>query len=241
MATLAEEFSSRSPWVTSFEIAGDHFGGDYDASGDERLIEFLRRYPRPGRVLELGCLEGGHTVPIARVADEVVAVDCRSENIEKATFIRETFGLTNIRFVSADLDLFDVRSLGTFDTVFNVGLLYHLAEPWRLLESIAQCCREMFLWTHIARHSWWGVKRSGYRGRLYREGGQSDPLSGLNAESFWPTQAELCRMLNDRGFGDIEILDIDRIHPHGPAILLVCRSHALGERRVASWEGAAHR
>jgi hypothetical protein len=181
----------------------------------------------------LGCLEGGHTLAIARAAIEVVAVDARPENISKARLMQRVYGAGNVRFVEADLDALDPAELGAFDVAFNVGLLYHLAAPWRLLAGLASSCRAMFLWTHVARSVVWGVRRGGYRGRLYREGGFADPLSGLSPRSFWPTQKELLRMIRDAGFGEIEILDLDHSHPHGPAVLLTCRSLHFGEGPLA--------
>lgn len=233
MATWTEEFASLAPWVTSFEVEGRRLGGPYDAVGDARLARFFTRFPSPGRVLELGCLEGGHTLAIARAAFEVVAVDARPENISKARLMQRVYGVGNVRFVEADLDAIDLADYGAFDVAFNVGLLYHLEAPWRLLAWLAKCCRAMFLWTHVARGGVWGVRRGGYRGRLYREGGVADPLSGLNPRSFWPTQTELLRMVRDAGFGEIEILDVDPSHPHGSAVLLTCRSLQFDEGSLA--------
>lgn len=231
MTTLEAQFESLAPWITSFAIQGRTLGGAYNAEADGRMAHFFHRFPCPGRVLELGCLEGGHTIPLARKADEVVAIDCRQENIEKARFIQRISGVGNIRFLVADLESFDVASLGRFHVVFNVGVLYHLVEPWRLLHSLAKITASMFLWTHIAPSRWLCVRRGGYRGRMYPEGGVEDPLSGLHPKSFWPTQSELVRMLSDAGFVDTEIIEFEKHHPHGPAILLACRSRAAATAR----------
>ena len=237
MKTLANQFAERGPWVTAFEINGQVYGGQYSAENDDRLPEFFKRYPRPGRVLELGCLEGGHTIPLARRADHVVAIDSRPENIRRAEFVRDLYDVSNVTFITADLENFSLESLGSFDVVFNVGLLYHLPEPWKLLEEIAPRTKHMFLWTHIAPSKWWYTQRGGYKGTVYEEGGVPDPLSGMSKTSFWPTERDLLKMLDHAGFSHSEVIDIDQSHKHGPAILLSCRSRVAVPSSVESMAG----
>lgn len=230
MTTLSDRFAELGPWVTRFEVDGASLGGSYSAERDDRLDYFFRVNPKPGRVLELGCLEGGHSLVLARRASHVVAVDARADNIERARFVQGFFGTPNISFVQADLEAFPLASLGEFDVVFNVGLLYHLPEPWRLLEQLALLAEHLFLWTHVAPWKWRSETVNGYRGVTYPEGGVADPLSGMSPTSFWPTRAELLRMLADCGFGQVEVLRDEPNHPHGPAILLAARSWMVHRR-----------
>ena len=220
MRGLEREFRKRGPWVTGFLIEGERLGGDYFAQEDVRLEQFLKLFPKPGRVLELGCLEGGHTFPIARRAEHVVAVDSRRENIEKARWIQQTLKLSNISFRESNLEQSGASELGEFDTIFNVGLLYHLPEPRRLLEELARIGDQMFLWTHVAPSEQADVQQGGYQGMLYEEHGPSDPLSGMSSGSFWPTLEELIRMLADSGFYNSELIQEALDHPHGPAVTI---------------------
>lgn len=228
MTSLAAEFQARGPWVTRFRVAGMELGGDYLAEADPRLARFFEHFPNPGRVLELGCLEGGHTFPLARRATAVVAIDARADNLARARWLARFYPSHNIRFEQADLEHAPLDQLGPFDVVFNVGLLYHLVEPWGLLARLARLAPWLFLWTHVARDfGLFGrrrVIRGGYRGVLYAEHGFADPLSGTTGSSFWPTPSELDRMLADCGFTDRQVLEVDWRHRHGPSILLVCRS-----------------
>jgi SAM-dependent methyltransferase len=229
---MQQAFAVRRPWVTGFRLEGTIFGGNYIAADDARLRAFLDEFPNPGRVLELGCLEGGHTFPIAEVAREVVAIDARRENLAKAEWLnRSVFNRSNIRFVEANLEEFDFTPLGVFDVAFNVGLLYHLSAPSRLLARLARVAQTMFLWTHFAPKAA-SAEADGYRGIWYVEHGRADPLSGMQPASFWPTLPELQRMLADAGFADIHVHGIETAHPHGPAVLVSCRSSA-------TWAGTA--
>ncbi len=223
MARLREEFAARGPWITRFEIDGVALGGEYFAASDARLAAFFARFPAPGRVLELGCLEGGHTVEIARRAAWVVAIDSREANLARARWVQSLLGRSNITFVQANVEEYDVAALGTFDVVFNCGLLYHLPRPRRLLARLAPLTRAMFVWTHVCEEARARTVVDGYRGWLYTEAGHGDPLSGMSPSSFWPSRPELLRMLRETGFTDLEVIADEPGHPHGPAILLACR------------------
>lgn len=222
---LARGFALRAPWITGYEIGGRHYGGAYLAMEDGRVALFQRLWPKPSRVLELGCLEGGHSFRLAEQAGEVVALDAQEGNLEKCRWLQATaFPRAVVRFLHADLDHFDPGILGNFDAVLNSGLLYHLVEPWLMLRRLASCTGGMLLWTHYAPDSVADVIRGGYRGWDYPEPDSGHPLRGMHGSSFWPTHDELQRMLLDAGFTDIVEYTDDHGHEHGPAVLLSCRS-----------------
>ena len=79
----------------------------------------------------------------------VVAAEGRPWNIEKALFVQTLIGSQKVEFVEANLEDFDLLALGNFDAVFSPALLYHLPEPWTLIERCAQLSR-IFIWTHYA-------------------------------------------------------------------------------------------
>lgn len=58
----------------------------------------------------------------------------------------------------------------------------------------------------------------------YQESGIKDPLSGLSQTSFWVTISSLKNMLRQYGFTNIEIIEHDEKHPHGPCITLAAWS-----------------
>ena len=144
-SSIAAEFERLGPWVTSFEIDGHAYGGGYDAA--LRIGQFAECFPGASTILELGSLEGGHSVCLAQLpgVSKVVSIEGRTENIERARFVVKLLGLTNVEFVRANLEDFDLASLGGFDAVFNCGLLYHLPEPWTLLQNVARMTDHMYL------------------------------------------------------------------------------------------------
>jgi hypothetical protein len=218
-------FFVRRPWVSGFDIGGRRYGGHYDPSADPRVAHFHRHFPNARRVLELGSLEGAHSFALRKLpgVEEVVGVEGRESNIEKAEFVRRILGVAGVTFVHANLEDFDLSSLGAFDAVFCSGLLYHLPKPWELLRRLRAASANLLLATHYAplekANSW----RSGYRGMVYAEFGLKEPLSGLSPESFWPTRAALQAMLVAAGYPHADVCDDDTAHPHGPLITLAVR------------------
>jgi SAM-dependent methyltransferase len=218
-------FFVRRPWVSGFDIAGRRYGGRYDPSADPRVTHFRTHFPTARRVLELGSLEGAHSFALRRLSGvvEVVGVEGRASNIAKAEFVKRKLGISGVEFVCANLEDFDLSSLGAFDAIFCAGLLYHLPRPWELLRKLRRVSGNLVLATHYAPPGKADAERGGYRGMVYAEFGLKEPLSGLSPDSFWPTRDDLLRMLRDAGYPRAEVCHDDTAHPHGPLITLAAR------------------
>ena len=224
MATknLLEAFEALGPWVTKFTINGTAYGGGFDAMNDGRIDQFFQHFPDVKTILELGSLEGGHTFALSRRhgVQRVVGIEGRKANVDKARCVQELLGIHNVEFVIGNLESHHLLAAGTFDAVFCVGLLYHLPRPWDLIEGISQVSRNLFMWTHYAAEDKADKVVSGYRGITYREFGSADPLSGMSPQSFWPTLAGLQTMLSRYGFTRTQIIEDNKVHPHGPSVTL---------------------
>lgn len=214
---IAREFRSRGPWVTRFRIGDRDYGGEVDLVDDVRIEQFSATFPDCRTVLELGSLEGAHSLSLARRVERVVAVEGREENIGRSRFVQGLLGVENVEFVEADLEATPLDRFGRFDAVFCVGLLYHLPQPWLLLDQLAAVAPRVFLQTHYAEDAELTVEGMG--GRLYREFGTKDPLSGLSPESFWLTIPALTKRLETNAYA-VEVLDRDPGHRSGPLVTL---------------------
>jgi SAM-dependent methyltransferase len=204
--------------VTRFRIGGRSYGGWRDFTDDDRVRDCAERFG-PCRVLELGCLEGGHTVELARRGFEVVGIEGRKENVRRARWISRLFK-TDASVAFADLETTPLSTFGRFDLIFCSGLLYHLPRPWELIEQFPAVAPALFLSTHYAEEEETTV--NGVGGRWYKELGHSDPLSGLSPRSFWPTRDALVALLEANGY-DVEIVR-DCAHTNGRLISLAARS-----------------
>ena len=224
---MQEEFSrlqARSAWMTSYSIRGHVYGSGFNHDQDVRPPHFFQLATNARRILELGSCQGGGTFQLARHAGvrEVVALEGRDYNIEKAKFVQQTLGVSNVKFLEANLETFDFASLGRFDAVYCVGLLYHLPSPWELLARLEPVADVLYINTHYCRQAQASMTIDGYEGLKYGEQGFADPLSGLSSWSFWPTLKSLAHMLIDTGFTP-EIVETDSTgpgqSPHGTTIL----------------------
>jgi SAM-dependent methyltransferase len=228
-----EELKKRSPWMASFVINGQVYGSGLNHEDDVRPAHFFRLVRNPSRILELGSCQGGGTFQLARHprVDQVIAIEGRGFNIDKATFVKHALAANNVTFLEGDLEAFDFTPLGRFDAVYCVGLLYHLPHPWELLAKLAKVSDILYINTHYCPLSQAALTLHGYEGKKWLEFGYEDPLSGMSSWSFWPTLPALARMLLEAGFVP-EILETDTCgpgqSPHGTTIL-AARTETLSE------------
>ncbi len=101
------------------------------------------------RVADLGCLEGGYTVELARLGFNALGLDVRESNIEACRYVQSRVNLPNLEFVRDDV--WNIAAHGTFDAVFCCGLFYHLDKPREFLKVLSGVTkRVLILQTHFS-------------------------------------------------------------------------------------------
>ena len=91
-------------------------------------------------VLDVGCHSGLFSLDLAaRGATAVDGVDLRPQNIAQATFLAEHYGIDNVTFEVRDAD--ELAAERAWDVVLNLGLLYHVLNPFELIEQTYSLCR----------------------------------------------------------------------------------------------------
>jgi 2-polyprenyl-3-methyl-5-hydroxy-6-metoxy-1,4-benzoquinol methylase len=228
----AAQFEALGPWITGFEFGGNHYGGQYRADTDSRVLRFVstfrerlaasnRRADQPLRILECGCLEGGHTTVLAQAFPDatITAVDVRETSLQKAKFILSASGITNVRLTKENLNEPSAAFTQHYDAIFCVGLLYHLRQPAQFLARAAQAAGFLWLSTIICAEPEATVVEDHYRGRFFREAIEY-PLAGVIPQSFQPTIGSLADMLWAAGFNEILLLEKSMTPASGPAVLL---------------------
>jgi SAM-dependent methyltransferase len=201
-------------------------------------------------IVDLGCLEGGFTLELARRGAKLaVGIEAREISVRRCELARSLLGLGNAEFVLGDVVAQLPRLTDGFDVVLNTGLLYHLDDPAGFLATARRACRRfMLLDTHVAHEhrardgcspDVISVERDGrrYRGRTFAEFDEATPAgererllwaAWSNPTSFWPLESELVRMLGDAGFtsvekfepGDDEVWQVDR----ADRVMYLCRT-----------------
>ena len=219
---LTEEFAKLGPWIYQFEVDQRKYGGAISAAGDVRVERFLQFAPRARAILELGALEGAQSFILAQHpgVKRIVALEGRAANLRKARFVQELFGVRNVEFVQANLEDADLTALGKFDAVFCCGLLYHLPEPWTLLQQLPKLAPLLFIWTQYCGEKEAHDLSHGWRGKIHIEGGPDEPLSGLSSTATWLTLPSLRDLLAASGYKTIEVINDDPSHPNGPAVTI---------------------
>ena len=101
-------------------------------------------------MLDIGCSCGFFTLDIAdRGAEWAHGVDLRPHNIRQAQFLAECYGIDNVHFDVSDIDGFEPDEQR--DVVMNLGLLYHVTDPLRLMRRTYQLCRAVAVVDTICR------------------------------------------------------------------------------------------
>jgi SAM-dependent methyltransferase len=124
----------------SFGYEWTHFN-DWKKSGTTNFDDYFQGIDLvalAGRVvLDAGCGMGRHAIQMAKVAGQVVAVDF-SRAIDQTS--RNASNLSNVDCVQADLLALPLAD-GSFDFVYSMGVLHHLAETERALAGLIRKVR----------------------------------------------------------------------------------------------------
>jgi SAM-dependent methyltransferase len=219
---LDKQFAALGPWIYQFEIGGRSYGGGISAIGDVRVERFFQQAPHPETILELGSLEGAHSFMLAQRpgVQRVVALEGRDANLRKARFVQSLFQISNVEFAQANIEHADLGAFGKFDAIFCCGLLYHLPEPWRLIQQCASVAPLLFIWTQYSSEKEARDLGNGLRGKTHIEGGPDEPLSGMSATATWLTLDSLRDLLVRSGYGTVKIIHDDPTHVNGPAVTI---------------------
>jgi hypothetical protein len=170
-----------------------------DAEKVRAFFEWVGRCGGRARtILELGSHEGSHSLQLAAGpgVERVLGLEGRPDSVERARLVQRAFGVRNVEFRLSNLEDFAPSEVGPVDAAFCAGLLYHLPEPWLLVQRLAPFCRFLFLDTHYAPADTAAAGR--YHG-CWRDEGR-DPLSGLSRKSFWLSFRHLMLLLLENGF-----------------------------------------
>lgn len=165
--------------------------------------------PPPARVADLGSLEGGYAVHLARGGYDVVGIEGRESNFATCQWVAEQVGLPNLTFALDDVR--NIRAHGTFDAVLCAGLLYHLDEPVAFLNTLGEVTRrllivnanyatedgrELELWPMLTREL---SENEGKLGRWFDEDDGAWSSVG-NRRAFWLERRHLLQAMIEAGF-----------------------------------------
>jgi SAM-dependent methyltransferase len=191
-------------------------GADWRLRRFVQLVADLLGKPlSQARVLDLACLEGHYGIEFALHGAEVMAIEIREANIEKARFAQRELGLTErLTLVQDDVRNISVEKYGQFDVIICAGLIYHLDVPdvFHTMERMAQMCTrltiiesQMSMVDHdcveYRGQAYWGLWYQEHRPEASDEEKRADVWASIdNVRSFWFTPASMCNLAAQVGF-----------------------------------------
>lgn len=197
-------------------------------------------------VLELGPLEASHTGFLLDAgARSVLAIEANKDAYLRCLVAKEVMGLRDARFLLGDFCAFLESDARRWPLIVASGVLYHMADPLRLLELLAARTDTLFLWTHVVdatampvddprRAAITGTLEKRWRDetvRLHRR--PYGPVTDVRfcgsaaAEPLWMEREDLLLALGMLGFDRIDIQHEEAGHPAGPALSILARRTAI--------------
>lgn len=111
---------------------------------ESRVRVALARAGQGAIALDLACNEGWFAHRLLEWgASRVVAIDIREHNLRRAALLREHFDIPTgkLELRQADVFALDPASLGEYDVVLVLGLIYHVENPMGVLRLARACTR----------------------------------------------------------------------------------------------------
>jgi len=196
---ILNEVNNLLPWHTKTNISRDIILGKSQNSNKRNYIEKIPDDRITNldslinlsdkTVLEMGCLEGSHTLGLLQYAKEVVSIDCRPVNVIK-TLTRLSFHGKTSRVFCFNADDLSVDNYGFYDVIFHCGVLYHLKDPISHLNNIFKMCNYIFLDTHVTEGS----------NKIVPENNWKAPFAGKDDTALWLNVDELEKICTDNSF-----------------------------------------
>ena len=231
-------------WSTLFKDEKGNFltNCSFDGTNDSRLEWLLERINLDNlKVLELGPLEGAHTLMMENQGANVTAIEANIGAFMRCLVVKNQFNLKS-DFLLGDFNKMSLAS-NEYDLVLAFGVLYHMVNPVELLKKISFTSRKLFLWTHYFEENLglWNSKLENqleqkkwdYKNpQIYQfddlpiriikqkygdELGWSGFCGGLENYSYWIVKEDLLELLKRLGYKKIQISFDSVTHQNGPA------------------------
>jgi len=190
-------------------------------------------------VVELGPLEGGHTYMMANAgAESITSIEANSNAFLKCLLVQNALKF-KADFLYGDFRPYLDECERRFDFLLASGVLYHMTDPIKVIESMANVSDSLGIWTHYYDASAPGYKErqkpyceeaptiTTFRGKTmttHKRHYEAD----LDSKNFLGGSAPYSRwMTKDTLIAALEAMDMKVTigtdhpdHPNGPCVLL---------------------
>lgn len=213
---------------------------------DDRIVWALEQFGSifGKTVLELGPLEAAHTYMLHRQGPALIdAIEANKLSFMRCLIAKNLLGLDSARFMLGDFEKWLEASPRRYDLIVACGVLYHMADPVRLIELMSQRSAALYLWTHYfdpvempdgdsRRLAFSGeVSQRPFNGldiRLHKRsyhGAWRDKsfCGGIFDEHCWLEKEQILALLKSVGYQDIRTAHDSTDHPNGPCLSIFAR------------------
>lgn len=215
------------PWASlgQFDVLDDLLKGDTDA-----LLKIVGREP----VLDVGCGDGDISFFMESLGAKVDAVDNAPTNYNALYGVRALKDSlhSQLRIQACDIDTHPQLPGAHYGFTIMLGVLYHLKNPYLVLETLARCSDHIFLSTRIAQLA--PDRKTGYSSNPVAYLVEEDELNDDNT-NFWIFTEEGLKRIVRRAGWDITNYTVigdaatsDPVTPEGDA-----RAYILARSRVS--------
>jgi hypothetical protein len=230
-------------WHSAFPAnAGIETGGYAKVFEDPRVSWAIERLGSVdgANILELGPMEGGHTYMLDRAgAKKIVAIEGFKRGYLKCLIAKELLDIRSANFLLGDFVAWLEADRRKFDIIWASGVLYHMTEPLKLLQLIAEHTDKIFLWTHYYpddfaptqpfRPPLVGIKQVPFEGKLiphferrYVMTNRHSFCGGVYSGCAWLRRGDILNALSFLGLSKIDIA-FEQTDGDEPSFALVAR------------------
>ena len=224
MSNLEQELQKFDHWMYEFDLGNGVKTQTYSESLKQihavrhsMIFSFLDGIGfnySAASVLDLACNEGYFTFEaMQRGAKYGLGIDARSQNIDKANFIKSNRPASNCEFEIGDIYHYPYGDQ-KFEIVFLLGILYHVENPIGLMRLASNLTSTfLFVETQLCKTNeaipfGWGSPNHYLAGTDYcvlhqEQDSGVNPLASLGSFSFIPNIAAVVSMLRAAGFRSV--------------------------------------
>jgi tRNA (mo5U34)-methyltransferase len=239
--TTAQALVQGRPWHHDFEIVpGVRTHGSYSPGELWELLD-LKQDLSGRSFADVGASNGYFSFEARKRGARVVAFDFRHRDNSGFGLAQHINGLSDIEHHQTNVLELSSDRFGQFDIVLALGLLYHVADPYRAIANLANITRQTLFVESYCIDEILSPELRGQPimrfisdpGRFASYAHNEHAHASADASNFWGFTSEcLKRMLEDAGF------ETTIMRQRGDRVLLSCRK--LGQDPAADRLGIAY-
>ena len=212
---LARQLIEGKPWHHDFEILpGLRTNGSYNPTGMWDELQ-LPADMSGISLADVGASNGYFSFEARKRGARVVAFDFRHKDNSGFGLLQYINGMSDIEHHQVNVLDITPKKFGQFDIVLALGLLYHIADPYRALANCAALMRERLLVESYCIDCLLPGEIAAQPIMRFISDSQRFPMHGHNSDrsNFWGlTSVCLLRMIEDLNLSPVrQIVNVDRI------------------------------